>query len=166
MPPGVHTIATATHRCKPHLPGLAGRPDAAIAPLTVLAPTAQHAHAERNADERRARGQLALVAAQVAAPVGDVGDLSAQAVQRDGQLHPIGLDRAADLRGRALGHQPPLPAGPGPSPLLTVCLIFFASSIAISGTGGAPFFTAFAASSPASAPSSSRITAIAKKPQK
>jgi len=43
---------------------------------------------------------------------------------------------------------------------------FLAFAIAIFGTGGALFLTALAAARPASAPSRSRITAIAKKPQK
>ena len=44
--------------------------------------------------------------------------------------------------------------------------ILRASSIAMFGTGGEPFLTALAAIRPASTPSTTRITAIAKKPQK
>ena len=56
--------------------------------------------------------------------------------------------------------------GRSPEAELTVSRILRASSIAISGVGGAPDLTAFAASNPAITPSTTRITAIAKKPQK
>src|SRR6202035_4473674 len=105
----------------------------------------------------------------VPAPVGDARDLAAQAFHGGGELHSVGLDRAADLSRGALGHQlsPPAPvagwAVPAPccsGAELTASRILRASSIAMFGTGGEPRLTAFAAIRPASAPSSTRITAI------
>ena len=49
--------------------------------------------------------QLAAVALEMPAPVGQMRDLAAQAVDRDRELHAVALDRAADLGGRALRHQ-------------------------------------------------------------
>ena len=51
-------------------------------------------------------------------------------------------------------------------PAETVSRILCASSIAMLGTGGEPFLTTLAAIRPAITPSTTRITAIAKKPQK
>src|SRR4029077_6779487 len=132
------------------------------------ATAAQHARADEQADDRGADRELAAMALDVPAPVGEVGHLSAQAVDRDGELHAVALDRIADLGGRALCHQVGIPSlGPSASvPELTVSRILRASSIAISGTGGDPFLTALAAIRPAIAPRITRITAIAKKPQK
>jgi len=45
------------------------------------------------------RGTLVLI--QLLAPVGDLGDLAAQPLDRDGEGHAVGLDRRADLLGRA-----------------------------------------------------------------
>ena len=59
-----------------------------------------------------------------------------------------------------------LVAGEPSAPAPTVSRIRRASSMAMVGTGGALFLTTLAAIRPAMAPSTSRITAIAKKPQK
>src|SRR3984893_4646222 len=45
------------------------------------------------------------MALDVPAPVGQVRDLAAQAIKRERQLHAVALDRAANLRRRARGHQ-------------------------------------------------------------
>ena len=69
----------------------------------------------------------------------------------------------------------PVPAAPVPpvapttrfpSGALTVSRIFFASSIAIAGTGEAARLTILAAIMPAIAPTTSSRAAITKKPQK
>src|SRR6266566_2411184 len=111
------------------------------------------------------------------APVGDTRHLPTQAVDGHREFHAVALDRAANLRGRALRHQlaAPVPAAPEGSPAawsscsgpaLTASRIRRASSIAMFGTGGAARLTARAAMKPASTPTRTSITAIAKKPQK
>src|SRR5690606_8574923 len=88
-------------------------------------PAADHEARDRGADE-----DLALVLDDVRAPVGDAVDLAAQAADRLAQLDPVLLDVAPDLLRGALArsrHQ-----------RLTVSLIALASSIAMSGVGGAP----------------------------
>src|SRR5580693_6176256 len=102
------------------------------------------------------------MALEVPAPVGEVGDLAAQLHDRESELVAVGLDRVADLHRCALGHQ----AVPSGSLAETVSRMRRASSIAMSGVGGAPRLTALAAIRPAIRPRMMRIRAIAKKPQK
>ena len=140
----------------------------AAAPTTPIA-----SHARRRAckpHDRRADRDLGAVALDVRAPVGQARDLAAQALHRHRQLHAVGLDRAADLRRRALRHQlwPPRPADRWQPRALagadrgrrlgadTLSRILRASSIAMFGTGGEPFLTALAAISPAIAPSTTQ----------
>src|SRR5205085_10398642 len=74
--------------------------------------------------------RLLLVEPKLGAPIGQANDLAAQPLQRVAQLRSVLLDRGADLVGAACRHQLP------PSVLVvTVCRIFFASSIAIVGVG-------------------------------
>jgi DegV family protein with EDD domain len=136
--------------------------------------------AEHQPDHGGAGHQLVLMALHVTAPVSQTCDLAAQPLHGHRQLHAVGLDRAADLRGRALRHQSPSPPGAGAvgavyalaaptAPLVvsgwpTVSRILRASSIAMFGTGGEPRLTALAAIRPATTPNTMRITAIAKKP--
>src|ERR1700733_4064155 len=140
---------------------------------------AQQPRADQQPDDRGADRDFAAVALDVRAPVGQARHLSAQLLHRYGELHAVRLDRAADLVRRALRHQPSAPgpaAGYGTLPAAasvgfapagpTLSRILRASSIAMLGTGGELFLTTLAAISPASAPSTTRITAIAKKPMK
>ena len=90
----------------PGLIGVGGVPPRAARLISVRRRRRpQHARAEHEADDRGADDELAAVALDVPAPVGQLRHLAAQAVDRDRQRHAVGLDRAADLRGRALGHQ-------------------------------------------------------------
>ena len=59
----------------------------------------QHAH------DSRADRDLALVALDVAAPIGDARHFGVQIVERHSQLGAVGLDRVADLSCRALCHR-------------------------------------------------------------
>ena len=101
-----------------------------------------------------------------AAPVGEPRDLAAQALDRDGELHAVGLDRVADLGRRALRHQrrsgiaSPRRTGAGAGASRRrggadgrrgSCAPLRSPS---SGTGGAPRLTTRAAIRPASTPSS------------
>src|SRR4051794_33364161 len=62
------------------------------------------AAADDEAGDRGADEHLLLVRGDLLAPVGDLGHLAAQAGQRVRQLHPVGLDRGADLLGGACRH--------------------------------------------------------------
>ena len=58
--------------------------------------------AEQEAGDRRADQRRALVLVELLAPVGDLGDLAAQLRDRDRERGAVGLDRGADLVGRAI----------------------------------------------------------------
>ena len=82
-----------------------------------------------------------------------------------------GVDGAVGVAAATGPAVAPTPAVGGRLPLpsavaLTVSRIFLASSIAIDGTGGELRLTILAASRPAPTAITSRIAAIAKKPQK
>ena len=103
--------------------------------------------------------------AHLAAPVGELGDPAAQRLDRVRELLALALDVGADL-GRVaagsaggaagdrlagaavdlglVGSRRPgsLTGSPGVVPDSSVCLIRLPSSIASSGVGGAPFWTA------------------------
>ena len=65
-------------------------------------PAAEHEARDGGADDH-----LALVGAQLRAPVGRLGDLAAQLLDRDAELGAVGLDRAPDLlRGAARSSAP------------------------------------------------------------
>ena len=69
-----------------------------------LAAAAQHhPGADGEADDRGADDQLAAVLADLAAPVGELGDLAAKGDDRMRELVPLALDVVADLLGRAAG---------------------------------------------------------------
>jgi hypothetical protein len=75
-------------------------------PPWVSAPAPkQQAPTDRQADDRSSDQNLALVAFQVPAPIGEVGDLAAQLLERDRELGAVDLDRIANLGRRALRHQ-------------------------------------------------------------
>ena len=96
-PPGEPTAARAT----------AGRLVVAgdAAPLSSPGQRADPA-AEHEARDGGADQDLLLVVAQVLAPVGDLGDLAAQALDGQAELGAVGLDRAPDLlRCAGGGHQ-------------------------------------------------------------
>src|SRR5438552_1055335 len=54
------------------------------------------AAAEDEAGDRRSDHHLRLVARNLLAPVGHLGDLAPQALERDRELHAVGLDRTPD----------------------------------------------------------------------
>src|SRR3954447_2677165 len=113
--------------------------------------------ADDEAGDCGADDHFALVATEVTAPVGGDGHLRPQAVHRPHELVAIGLDRLPDLLRRACGrtgHQ------------VSCSLVLRASSIAISGIGGAPPLNSRDAMNPATPPIISRIAAITKNPQK
>ena len=62
------------------------------------------AAADDEAGDGRADQHLLLVLGDLLAPVGDLGHLAAQSRQRVRELHAVGLDRGADLLGRAGRH--------------------------------------------------------------
>ena len=135
---------------------------------------AADAAAEHEARHGGADQHLLLVVAQVPAPVGDLGDLAAQPLDGEAELGAVGLDRAPDLlRCPYLGHQlrdasaardagsegstrPPAPIGLAGREDSMVCLISWASSMAIAGLGGVPPLTKRVARNPARPPISSR----------
>ena len=109
------------------------------------------AAAEHEAGHRGADQDLLAVLVDLLAPVGDLGDLGAQALDGQPELGAVGLDRAPDLLRRARWRPSALaprrrrlaradradgvPAGEA----VSVPLISCASSIAICGVGGEPF---------------------------
>src|SRR3954453_10914105 len=124
----------------------------------------------------RADDHLALVRAQLAAPVRGPDDLAAQLLHRDPELGAVGLDRAADLlRGALLrgAHRrascgiagsgactaPGGPSGVAGCGAVSVALISCASSIAICGGGGEPFLKKPIAKKPAMPPSTNKTPA-------
>ena len=106
----------------------------------------RHQAADRKADHGGADRQLPAGARDLAAPVGQLGDPPAQRFDRAPKSLALSVDVAADLRRRAAGHADRggtsrLGVGahlPSPS---SIALVSFASSIAWSGTGGAPALT-------------------------
>ena len=67
--------------------------------------------------DRRADQDLLAALVDLLAPVGDLGDLGAQAVDRQPELGAVGLDRAPDLlRGAGRGHQRVTSAGASRAP--------------------------------------------------
>src|SRR3954465_6166796 len=114
--------------------------------------------ADDEAGHGRADDDLLLVLHELAAPVGQDRDLVAQALDRCAELLAVGLDRGADLLGRARRHQRRFQR--------KVRLILPASSIAISGTGGVLSFKKRAARKPATPPRTNSRPATKKKPQK
>ena len=127
------------------------------------------AAADDEPGDGRADDHLALVRAQLPAPVGGLRDLAAELLDGDAELGAVGLDRAPDLLRRALrAHRASTfegPAGSTPVPGVAGCgavmvaLISWASSIAICGVGGVPFLKKRAARKPASPPSRNRTPA-------
>src|SRR5204862_5220594 len=112
------------------------------------------------------------VAAQLRAPVGELGHLAPQLLDRDRQLGAVGLDRGPDLGGRALGHQASSASAraatasscPPGSPV-SVSRIRWASSIAISGVGGVPPLNHLAARKAATPARMNSRPPTTKKPQ-
>src|SRR5262249_52534771 len=96
--------------------------------------------ADDEAGDGGADHHLALVPAQLRAPVGGLDDLAAQVVDRGAELDAVGLDRAADLLRRARRAH---------VDLSIVCLISWASSIAICGVRGVLLRNSPAAVNPA-----------------
>src|SRR6185436_15430603 len=98
--------------------------------------------ADHEAGDRGARDQLAAVLADLAAPVGELADAAAQGLHGAAQVLTMGDEVGSDLRRGA-------PGGAGLwgtdwlrmahlSPASSISRVRFASSIACSGTGGAP----------------------------
>ncbi len=82
------------------------RGDPAPRPGTSGAATfAAAAAKQQHANHGRADRDLALVALELPAPVGDARDFTVQIVKRHSQLSAVGLDRVADLSCRALCHR-------------------------------------------------------------
>jgi hypothetical protein len=98
------------------------------------------------------------VAAQLPAPVGGLGDLAAQALDRDPELGAVGLDGAPDLL-RGAGGAPvrasvrSTAVGVAGCGAVSVALMSCASSMAIFGVGGEPLRKKRAARKPARPPS-------------
>src|SRR5215204_2928555 len=141
---------------------------ASISVARILRP-APHEPAERRdpaadheAGHGRADQELLAPPVDLLAPVGDLGHLGAQAVDRHAELGAVRLDRPADLLGRAgRGHQRlasaavwRAPTGSDAGDAVRVPLISCASSSASSGFGGEPFLISRRAIRPAIPPSS------------
>src|SRR4051794_32438286 len=90
-------------------------------------PAADHEPGDGGADDR-----VALVTSQLRAPVGQFLDLRLEVVHRERQLAAGLLDRGPDLGGCALGRRHQLCS-------MMSSRMSRASSIAMSGVGGAPF---------------------------
>src|SRR4051794_32238616 len=90
-----------------------------------------YAAADHEAGHGRADQDLLAVTRQLRAPVRELVDLALQVVDRVLELLASHLDRCADLLWRAAGHQRRASS--------IAARVFFASSIAICGTGGLPF---------------------------
>ena len=120
------------------------------------------ADADRKADDGGADDQLRAVLVDLAAPVGQLGDAAAQRLDRVPELLALDVDVAADLGRGATGRRRRRRAWPArgwrsfpasfddvfstPSARFSaspsnIVLVSFASSIACSGTGGAPALT-------------------------
>src|SRR5918999_4184030 len=110
---------------------------------------------------------------ELPAPVGQLGDLRAQVVHRESQLAAGLLNRGADHLG-ALRRAHAFSSSPFSSDRSTWSRSIFwasssahvlrASSIAMSGVGGAPFLNRRAARSPANAASRKRATRTTREP--
>src|SRR5689334_87301 len=126
-----------------------------FAALSDLAPTPEeregggHAAADEEASRGGRHDRRALVLGELPPPVGELADLALEVVQRIGELAARGLHGAPDLRGRACpAHQPRTSS--------STSRVFFASSIASSGVGGAPRRSRFTATPSVIAPRSAR----------
>src|SRR3954452_20550323 len=96
------------------------------------------AAADHEAGHGGADQHLLAVTRELRAPVRELVDLALQVVDRVLELLPGRLDRCADLLGGAAGgHQRRASS--------MAARVFFASSIAICGTGGEPFLNALRA---------------------
>src|SRR4051794_21182728 len=129
----------------------------------ALAAAERH-DADGEADDSGAHDQLAAVLANLAAPVGELGDAVAQRLDRVAELLTLALDVGADLRRGAADRRGAAGdrlagaaaidlrlvahlgdgslTGSGVVPDSSVWRMRLPSSIAISGTGGAPALTA------------------------
>ena len=147
-------------------------------PLIVLAAAAQRDQAaDGEADDRRPDRQLALVVANLAAPVGELGHAAAKRLDRSAQLGALVLDvrpgsgpsfarqRGAPADGRAGRRRSRRPPGArSPRAGLQRLLGAAASSIARSGVGGAPACTDRYANKPAPAATQNQNSASIMKP--
>ena len=98
-PPGVPAPEVDRRQRRPS--STRGRRAAGQQPGHRRDPAAEHEARDGGADHH-----LLLVVAQVLAPVGDLGDLAAQLLDREAELGAVGLDRAPDLlRCACAGHQ-------------------------------------------------------------
>src|SRR3954454_8600255 len=122
---------------------------------------AADAPTDEETGDGRPHDGLLLVATQLPAPIRRHGDVGPQALDGPAELAAILLDGGADLLRRALGHQR-VSAWDWEED--TVSRMRFASSIASSGTGGAPFWKSLVARKPAMPPTTNRMIAITRYP--